>query len=76
VASSLLAMMYVWRVVETLYMKQPAAGAQYKEAPLSMLIPLWGLSLATIYFGFATDITVTAANTAADGLLSGFSGLQ
>ena len=71
VVSSLLAVIYVWRVIETLYMKQPVKGAVRKEAPLTMLIPLWIMSLATLWFGFDTDLTLTAARAAADGLLGG-----
>jgi multicomponent Na+:H+ antiporter subunit D len=72
VASSLLAVMYIWRLVETLYMKQPATGAPDKEAPLVMLVPLWIMALATIYFGIDTDLTLSVARIAADGLLAGF----
>ncbi len=76
VLSSLLAVIYVWRVFETLYLKAPLAGTDYKEAPLSMLIPMWILALATIYFGFATDVTLTAARAAAQGLLAGSAGMM
>lgn len=72
VASSLLAVIYVWKVVEVLYMKQPAEGLTRKEAPLSMLVPMWIMTLATIWFGFDTDLALTAARSAADGLLNGF----
>ena len=72
VASSLLAVIYVWRVVEVLYMKQPADGYTTKDAPLSMLAPLWIMALATIWFGFDTDLALTAARSAADGFLHGF----
>ncbi len=71
VASSLLAIIYVWRMIEVLYMKQPV-DATRREAPLSMLIPLWIMALSTIWFGLDTDLTMTAARTAADGLLNGF----
>ena len=75
VLSSLLAVIYVWRVIETLYLKQPATDVAYKEAPLSMLIPMWIMALACIYFGFATDIILTASQTAAEGLLNGSAGM-
>ncbi|MGE4610844.1 MAG: monovalent cation/H+ antiporter subunit D family protein [Paracoccaceae bacterium] len=75
VLSSLLAVIYVWRVIETLYLKAPLAGTDYKEAPLSMLIPMWILALACIYFGFATDVTINAARAAAQGLLAGSAGM-
>lgn len=71
VASSLLAVIYVWRVVEVLYMQQPL-DATRREAPLSMLIPLWIMALSTIWFGLDTDLTMAAARAAADGLLNGF----
>lgn len=76
VLSSLLAVIYVWRVFETLYLKAPLAGTDYKEAPLSMLIPMWIMALACIYFGFATDVTLTAARAAAQGLLAGSAGMM
>jgi multicomponent Na+:H+ antiporter subunit D len=76
VLSSLLAVIYVWRVFETLYLKAPLAGTDYKEAPLSMLIPMWILALACIYFGFATDVTLTASRAAAQGLLAGSAGMM
>jgi multicomponent Na+:H+ antiporter subunit D len=76
VASSLLAVIYVWRVVETLYMTEPAVGAVREEAPLTMLLPLWVMALACIYFGFDTDITLSASRTAAEGLLAGSAGMR
>lgn len=75
VASSLLAVVYVWRFVEILYLHEPTPGAVKKEAPATMLVPIWIMALACIYFGFATDVTIGAAQTAAEGLLAGSSGL-
>jgi len=75
VASSLLAVIYVWRVIETLYLKAPAEGAVRQEAPMSMLVPLWITALAAIYFGLDTDVTLGAARTAAQGLLAGSAGM-
>lgn len=75
VASSLLAVIYVWRVVEVLYLYEPAYGAEHKEAPLTMVVPIWAMAAACVYFGFATDITIGAARTAADGLLAGTTGM-
>ncbi len=71
VASSLLAIIYVWRVVETLYMKQPATATR-NEVPLVMLVPIWIMALSTIWFGLSTEVTLNAARTAAAGLLAGF----
>lgn len=72
VASSLLAVIYVWRIVETLYMKPLAKDIIPKEAPLTMLVPIWIMALACVYFGLATDLTLNTAQIAADSLLSGF----
>ena len=71
VASSLLAVIYVWKIVELLYMKKPADGATKKEAPVSMLVPIWILAIACIWFGLDTDVTIGSARVAAESLLGG-----
>lgn len=71
VASSLLAVIYVWRTVEILYMSEPDKKTAQGDAPVMMLVPMWLLALACIYFGLHTSVTLTAAQTAAEGLLSG-----
>lgn len=65
VAASLLAVIYVWRVVEAAYFQPPPSGVEIREAPLSMLIPTWILVLASLYFGLDTRLTVGVADTAA-----------
>jgi multicomponent Na+:H+ antiporter subunit D len=75
VLSSLLAIVYVWRIVEAAYLKPaPENSAIINDAPLSMLLPLWVLALASIYFGIDATTTLNIALDAADTLLSG--GLQ
>jgi multicomponent Na+:H+ antiporter subunit D len=69
--SSLLAVIYVWRILEVAYFKEPAAGPGIKEAPISMLIPLWIMALASIYFGVDTDMTLGVAQLAAEMLVGG-----
>lgn len=76
VGSSLLAVIYVWRVIEVLYLKPPKGGTTVKEAPLSMLLPLWLMALACLYFGLDTDLTISAARAAAEGLMAGTSGMR
>ncbi len=76
VASSLLAVIYVWRVIETLYTKPPASDVIAGEAPLSMLVPLWIMAIACVWFGLDTDLTIGASQTAAQGLLSGSAGMR
>lgn len=73
VASSLLAVIYIWRVVEVAYFS-PApegAGSEIKEAPLSMLVPMWVLVAASVYFGIDATATMDIALEAADFLLGG-----
>ena len=62
---SLLAVVYVWRMVEVLYFRPAAETSEpYREAPLSLLVPTWILVIANIYFGLNADLTVGAASTA------------
>jgi multicomponent Na+:H+ antiporter subunit D len=68
--SSLLAVIYVWRVVEACYFLEPAESLdETLEAPLSMLIPAWALIVACVYFGLDTSATVGTAARAAQTLL-------
>ncbi len=68
---SLLAVIYIWRVVEAAYFRPRPAGAEaVSEAPLGMLLPLWLLVAASVYFGLDTSLTLGAAERAA-GLLLG-----
>lgn len=71
VLSSLLAVIYVWRVIETLYLKAPAEGVEAQEAPLLMLLPIWALALSCIYFGFDGTFAVETARTAAESIFQG-----
>lgn len=71
VASSLLAVIYVWRGIEVVYFKRPAPDVDRREAPLTMLIPIWIMAGACVYFGLATDVTLSAAQAAAQGLMAG-----
>jgi len=66
---SLLAVIYVWRIVEVAYFKAPLVNAiPVKEAPLSFLIPIWTLIVANIYFGIDTRFSVQVAQAAAQSL--------
>lgn len=69
---SLLAIVYVWRIVEAAYFQPRMTGESYggpvKEAPLSFLIPIGLLILANIYFGIDTRLSVHAAQAASASL--------
>ena len=67
--SSLLALVYVWRVVEVAYFMPAPEGAERREAPLSMLIPTWLLIGASIVFGIWTSASAGIAARAAEALL-------
>jgi len=69
-ASSLLAVIYVWRFVEVAYFRAPPAGkTSRQEAPASLLVPAWLLVGASVWFGFDTSFTVTTALDAAQELV-------
>lgn len=73
VASSLIALLYIGRVAEQMLLKEPAEDGKYalpqEEAPMSMLIPMWVLIAANIYFGLRTDLTGDIATRAAEALM-------
>jgi multicomponent Na+:H+ antiporter subunit D len=66
---SLLAVVYVWKLVEAAYFGEPNEYKYIQEAPLSMLIPLWILVIANFYFGIHTDVTVGLATRAVTQLM-------
>ncbi len=75
--ASLIAMLYIWRVVEAAYMKPRPEGAEsITEAPASLLIPLWLLAAANIYFGanaqFSMELAQSAAKTLFNSAVVGF----
>ena len=72
VFTSLLAVVYIWRVVEAAYFHDRADdAAPVSEAPLSMVVPTWLLIAASVYFGIYTSLTTGTARRAAEALLGG-----
>ena len=68
--ASLLAIGYVWRVVEAAYFQpRPEGAPTVSEAPLSMLLPTWLLVAANIYFGIDSSLTIGIARRAAEALI-------
>ena len=68
--SSLLALMYIWRVVEAAYFFVPSAAMhRVKEAPAIMLIPTWLLIGANLYFGINADLVSGIARQGANILI-------
>jgi multicomponent Na+:H+ antiporter subunit D len=69
---SLLALVYVGRLVEAGYFGSAGdAAVSVREAPPSMLVPVWLLVAANIYFGLDTDLTVGIALRSAAALMGG-----
>ncbi|MGI9627732.1 MAG: monovalent cation/H+ antiporter subunit D family protein [Longimicrobiales bacterium] len=67
--TSVMALVYVWRVVEAAYFQEFPHEEDTDEAPLSLLIPTWALVLANLYFGINAQTTIGAAEQAAQTLM-------
>ena len=69
---SLIAVIYIWRIIEVAYFRPRAEGvAPVKEAPLSLLVPTWGMALANIYFGIDPSLPLGLATQSAEQLILG-----
>ena len=93
---SILAVIYIWKVVEVIYFQSASADAsgmahrtannsglahrdsqsnsealKFKEAPLSMLVPVWVIIFANIYFGVNASFTTDIAQQVAVYLMGG-----
>jgi multicomponent Na+:H+ antiporter subunit D len=72
VAGSLLAVAYVWRLVEAAYFHSPETPDEpADEAPLGILIPAWLLALANLYFGVDTRLPLAVTEMASRTLFGG-----
>ncbi len=67
---SLLAAVYVWRVVEVAYFRQ-GGNEDRVEAPWSLLAPTWVLAFANIYFGLDVRLPLLLAEGASAAMLGG-----
>jgi multicomponent Na+:H+ antiporter subunit D len=68
--TSLMAVIYIWRVVEVAYFRPLPKGRDVvSEAPLSMLIPTWMLAAANLVFGVDPSFVTEAARQAAFALM-------
>lgn len=66
---SLLAVAYLWRIIEVTCFRDCPGDSHRLEAPTSLLLPTWGLALANLYFGIDTRLTLGNAEAAAATLL-------
>ena len=63
---SLLAVAYVWKLIELMLLRPLSdPDTDVREAPAALLIPMWVLVIANLYFGINTELTVDVATAAA-----------
>lgn len=71
-ASSLIAVFYVGRVIEVAYFREPAGAArEARDPPMAMLVPMLALAAAVIWFGLDTRASLGMASDAAAMLIGG-----
>ena len=69
VISSLLALAYVWRIVETLYSGGEGESLARAEAPVTMLLGACLLAALNVLFGFVPALPMELASSAASALM-------
>lgn len=69
--SSLLAVIYIWRIVEHAYFREPEGETlAYQEAPFWLLAPTWFLILVNFWLGMSSSFPARVATQAAQDLLA------
>ncbi|MEO0998153.1 MAG: monovalent cation/H+ antiporter subunit D family protein [Pseudomonadota bacterium] len=66
---SLLAVVYIWRIVEAVGFGEPAREREPREAPAALLATTWAVALANLWFGFVPALPIELASAAAADLL-------
>ena len=74
-ASSVMAVLYIWKIVESAYFTARAPNPEVhgngrSEAPWWVLAVLWGVVLLNVYFGLAPALPLELATKAATALLA------
>ena len=64
IASSLFAVIYIWKIIEVLYFSE--STETYSEVSVLTLMPIWILALFCIFLGINTSLTVDLANMATE----------
>ena len=70
IMSSLIALVYVWKVIECLYFLDPVSGSTIGKVSFRILIPLWILSGSCIYWGFDPSLITATSDVAASNLFN------
>jgi len=72
VISSLIAVVYVGRIVEIAWFREPSKTVvEGRAPPVEMIAVTWVLTAATVYFGLDADLTAGLAQRAAEVLAAG-----
>ena len=75
IASSLLALVYVGRMLMAIWMEEPPThqgkAVAASMAPWAVVVPMSILALANVYFFFNADPLVYLANAAAEAVMGG-----
>ena len=69
--TSLMALVYIWRVVEVAYFRDFPGDKDTREAPWTLLGPTWALVVLNLYFGIDAGRTAGVARQAAEALMAG-----
>ncbi len=69
IVSSLMAVVYIWRVVEAAYFQTPDPEVSAREAPMPLLLVTWVAVLLNFYFGLMPAVPVELATSAAQLLM-------
>ncbi|WP_421785976.1 monovalent cation/H+ antiporter subunit D family protein [Hyphobacterium sp.] len=75
ILSSLIGAAYVARMLAAIWVAEPhhdrKGDIAHARAPLLMLVPMWVLAIANVWFFFAPDFLISLTNAAADAALAG-----
>ena len=69
IVSSLMAVVYIWRIVETAYFAEPAEVNEGGRLPPALFAVIWLVALANVFFGIVPSLPISLSAAAADILL-------
>lgn len=69
--SSLLAVVYVGRIIEVAWFRTPAPVTEAGSVPVSMVVVTWALVLTSVWFGLDAGLPASLADAAAQALVGG-----
>jgi len=69
--SSALSIVYLWKIVEVMWMQPAPANAPHLDENPAIYAPLWIVAIANIWFGVDAGWLVAAARAAAAAVMGG-----